>query len=399
MAGSTRVPVEGPLGPFVDGFVVYLAAQGHSHGSVQGHVRRVRQMSCWMTAEGVAVAQLTPATVERFLAQRRRQGQAVMISPRGSRPLLGYLERLGVLPPEDRARSAAELLLEDFRAYLLGERGLGANTAVLYENAARLFLAERSEPLGDALARLTAAEITAFVLDRSRRTSVATASTVISTLRTLLVFLHLRGDTPSSLVSAVPSVARRQRLLPRGLEAAQVALLLESCRRDSPVGRRDLAVLKLLVRLGLRAGEVSRLQLDDIDWRAGEIVVVGKGPRLERLPLPRDVGEAIVDYLREGRPRVSCRALFLRSLAPLVGLSSEGVRGIVARAGVRVGLSLLGAHRLRHTAATEMLRAGASLPDIGQVLRHRRLRSTAVYARVDRERLKALALAWPEVNA
>ena len=398
MAGSARVPVEGPLGPFVDGFVVYLAAQGHSDGSVKGHVLRVRQMSLWMTGEGVEVAQLTPATVERFLEQRRRQGQAVMISPRGSRPLLGYLEGLGVLPPEDRAPSAAELLLEDFRAYLLAERGLGANTAVLYENAARLFLAERSEPLGDALERLTATEITAFVLDRSRRTSVATASNVISALRALLVFLHLRGDIPRSLVSAVPSVARRQRLLPRGLDAAQVALLLESCRRDSPVGRRDLAVLKLLARLGLRAGEVARLGVDDIDWKAGEIVVVGKGPRLERMPLPHDVGEAIVDYLHD-RPRVSSRALFLRSLAPIVGLSSEGVTGIVARAGVRVGLAPLGAHRLRHTAATEMLRAGASLPDIGQVLRHRRLRSTAVYARVDRDRLKALALAWPEATS
>jgi site-specific recombinase XerD len=399
MAGSTRVPVEGPLGPFVDGFVVYLVEQGHSHGSVQGHVRRIRQMSRWMTVEGVEVAQLTPATVERFLAERRRQGQAVMISPRGSRPLLGYLAGLGVLPPEDRAPSSAELLLEEFGAYLLGERGLQANTAALYGNVARIFLVERSEPLRDALARLTAAEITAFVLDRSRRGSVTTASSVISALRALLAFLHARGDTPRSLVSAVPSVARRATLLPRGLDAAQVALLIESCPRDTAVGRRDRAVLKLLVRLGLRAGEVARLRVDDIEWKAGEIVVVGKGPRLERLPLPRDVGEAIVDYLRDGRPSVSCRALFLRSRAPIVGLSSEGVTGIVARAGARVGLGPLGAHRLRHTAATEMLRAGASLPDIGQVLRHRRLRSTAVYARVDRDRLKTLALAWPEVNS
>jgi site-specific recombinase XerD len=399
MARSTRVPVEGPLGPFVDDFVVHLVEQGHSDGSVQGHVLRIRQMSGWMTAEGVEVAQLTPATVERFLEERRREGKAVMISPRGSRPLLNYLEGLGVLPSEDRAPSSAELLLEDFRAFLLGERGLQANTAVNYENAARLFLAERPEPLGEALARLTAAEITAFVLDRSRGGSVATASNVISALRALLVFLHLRGDTPSSLVSAVPSVARRASLLPRGLDAAQVALLIESCPRDSAVGRRDRAVLKLLARLGLRAGEVARLQLDDIEWKASEIVVVGKGPRIERLPLPHDVGEAIVDYLRDGRPRVPCRALFLRSLAPIVGLSSEGVTGIVARAGARVGLAPLGAHRLRHTAATEMLRAGASLPDIGQVLRHRRLRSTAVYARVDRDRLKPLALAWPEVNS
>jgi integrase/recombinase XerD len=399
MAGSMRVSVEGPLGLFVDGFVDHLAELGHSRGSLQGHVLRVREMSEWMTAEGVEVAQLTPAVVERFLEDRRREGRTVMISPRGSRPLLSYLAGLGVLPPEDRAPSSVELLLEDFRTYLLGERGLQANTAAHRLDAARLFLVERPEPLGDALARLTAAEITAFVLDRSRRGSVATASNVISGLRALLAFLHLRGDTPNSLVSAVPSVARRERLLPHGLDGAQVALLIESCPPRSAVGRRDRAVLKLLVRLGLRAGEVARLQLDDIDWRAREIVVVGKGPRLERMPLPHDVGEAIVDYLRDGRPRVPCRALFLRSKAPISGLSSEGVSGIVARAGARVGLAPLGAHRLRHTAATEMLRAGASLPDIGQVLRHRRLRSTAIYARVDRDRLKPLALAWPEVNS
>ena len=148
MAGSTRVPVEGPLGPFVDGFVACLVEQGHSHRSVLGHVHRVRQMSCWMTAEGLGVAQLTPMMVERFLAERRRQGRAVMISSRGSRPLIGYLDGLGVLPPEDRARSSVELLLEDFRAYLLRERGLQASTAALYESAARLFLAERAEPLG-----------------------------------------------------------------------------------------------------------------------------------------------------------------------------------------------------------------------------------------------------------
>jgi site-specific recombinase XerD len=393
------MPVEGPLAPFADGFAAYLAEQGHSHRSVQGHLQRIRHMSRWLAAEGLDVAQLTPLTVEEFLAERRRQGRTVMISPRGSRPLLGYLEGLGVLPPEDRVRTSMELLLEDFRAYLLGERGLQANTALLYENAARLFLAERSEPLGDDLARLTGAEITAFVLDRSRRRSVKTASNVISALRALLAFLHLRGDTPRSLVAAVPSVARRAGSLPRGLDAAQVQLLLESCDRDSAVGRRDLAVIKLLARLGLRAGEVARLGLDDVDWRAGEIVVVGKGPRLERLPLPDDVGEAIVDYLREDRRRVCCRALFLRSLAPLVGLSSAGVTAIVARAGARAGLAPTGAHRLRHTAATEMLRTGASLPDIGQVLRHRRLQSTAVYARVDRHRLKTLAPPWPEASS
>lgn len=399
MTGSTRVLVDGPLGPFVDGFVAYLVEAGYARGSVQGHVRRVRDMSLWMTAAGVEVCQLTPAVVEAFLAERRRQGQAVMISSRGSRPLVGYLEGLGVLPAEDRVPSSMELLLEDFRVYLVGERGFQASTASRYENAARLFLEERSEPLGEDLARLTGVEITAFVLDRSRRGSVTTASSVIGALRALFAFLHLRGVTSHSLVSAVPSVARRASLLPRGLDRSQVALLLDSCDRDSVVGRRDRAVLKLLARLGLRAGEIARLQLDDVDWRAGEIVVVGKGPRLARMPLPDDVGEAIVGYLREGRPRVGCRALFLRCKAPLVGLSSVGVTGIVARAGARVGLEPIGAHRLRHTAATEMLRTGASLTEIGQVLRHRRLQSTAIYARVDRDRLKPLALPWPEVNS
>ena len=178
-------------------------------------------------------------------------------------------------------------------------------------------------------------------------------------------------------MSAVPSVARRSRLLPRGLDGTQVQLLLESFDRDSAVGRRDLAVVTLLARLGLRAGGVARLKLDDVDWSAGEIVLVGKGPRLERLPLPNDVGEAIVEYVREARPRVRCRSLFLRSVAPLIGLSSAGVTAIVVRAGARAGLAPIGRHRLRHTAAAEMLRTGASLPDIGQVLRHRRLQSTA----------------------
>jgi integrase/recombinase XerD len=398
VAGSSRRPVRGPLGPFADGFAVHLVEQGYSRRSVLGHLQRVGHLSRWMAAEGLEVAQLTPPTVERFLAERRRLGYVVMVSPRGSRPLLGYLEGLGVLEVEEVVRTSAQVLIEEFRSYLLNERGLQASTASLYVDAARVFLAERSEPLGDDLARLSAAEITAFVLDRSRRGSVKTASNLICALRALLAFLHLRGDTPRSLVSAVPSVARRSRLLPRGLEATQVQLLLDSFDHDTAVGRRDLAVVTLLARLGLRAGEVARLRLDDVDWRAGEIVVVGKGPRLERLPLPHDVGEAIVDYVREARPRVRCRVLFLRSLAPLGGLSSAGVTAIVVRAGSRAGLVPIGPHRLRHTAATEMLRTGASLPDIGQVLRHRRLQSTAVYARVDRDRLKTLALAWPEVK-
>src|SRR5664280_2692471 len=296
VTGSRGMPVGGPLGPFVGGFAVHLAEQGYSPWTVENYLQRIRHMSCWMTAEGLEVAHLTPRTVERFLAERRRQGHRTMVSPRGIRPLVSYLEGLGVLPGDDSVRTPAELLLEDFRSYLLGERGLQASTVSEYERDARLFIAERSEPLGDDLARLSGVEITAFVLRESRARSVKSASNVICALRALLGFLHVQGHISRSLVSAVPSVATRVSSLPRGLDAVQVALLLESCDRDSAVRRRDFAILKMLARLGLRAGEIAKLKLDDVDWRAGEIVIVGKGPRLERLPLPRDVGEAIVDY-------------------------------------------------------------------------------------------------------
>jgi integrase/recombinase XerD len=176
VTGSSCRPVRGPLGPFADGFAVHLVEQGHSRRSVLGHLQRVGHLSRWMAAEGLEVAQLTPRTVERFLAERRRLGHVVIVSPRGSRPLLGYLEGLGVLEVEEVVRTSAQVLLEEFRSYLLNERGLQASTASLYVDAAGVFLAERSEPLGDDLARLSAAEITAFVLDRSRRGSVKTAS-------------------------------------------------------------------------------------------------------------------------------------------------------------------------------------------------------------------------------
>jgi len=194
---------------------------------------------------------------------------------------------------------------------------------------------------------------------------------------------------------AVPAVAyQRDRGLPRGLSRSAVMRLLASCDRRRTVGRRDYAVLLLLARLGLRAGEVAAIQLDDIDWRRGEFVVRGKGARLERLPLPVDVGRAIVSYLRR-RPHGRSRAVFLLARAPYCPLSGHAVSGIVHRACVRAQLPVVHAHRLRHTAATELLRAGGSLPEVAQVLRHRELATTAIYAKVDRRSLRPLARPWP----
>ena len=216
-------------------------------------------------------------------------------------------------------------------------------------------------------------------------------------LRSLLRFLHLEGVLERSLAGAVPSVyGPRLSGLPKRLEPGQADALLASCDTSTVIGRRDLAILTVLARLGLRAAEVAALSLEDIDWRAGELVVHGKGGRSERLPLPLDVGEAIVGYLRDGRPEsAQDRAVFVRVRAPHHRLSPGGVTYVVEAAARRAGLGQIHAHRLRHTAASEMMRAGATLPEVGQVLRHRRAASPAIYAKVDREALRQIERLWP----
>jgi len=244
---------------------------------------------------------------------------------------------------------------------------------------------------------LSAAEVTAFVVARCPGQARGSAKLTVTALRSLLGFMHVDGLISRSLVGAVPSAASwRLSGLPRALEPEQVGRLLDSCDRSAKAGRRDFAILTILVRLGLRAGEVAGLGLDDIDWRAGELVVLGKGRRAERLPLPVDVGEAVTGYLRDGRPSsAQDRALFVRVKAPHRGLTTGGVTQVVVSAARRAGLGQIHAHRLRHTAATLMLRAGAPLEEIGQVLRHRATLTTAIYAKVDRDALRTLARPWP----
>jgi integrase/recombinase XerD len=246
------------------------------------------------------------------------------------------------------------------------------------------------------LQQLDAGQVTSFMLSYCQGRNPKSAKAMVTAVRALLRFLHVAGHVPVPLAPAVPAVAGwRLASLPRGLDAAVVGRLLGSCDRSTVMGRRDFAVLVMLARLGLRGGEAAALELADVDWRGGEVAIRGKGSRIERLPLPAEVGEAVAAYLMAGRPRCGAATVFCTVRAPYRALSPGGIRDIMGRACRRAGLPRLGAHRLRHSLATEMLRAGASLPEVGQVLRHRSQLATSIYAKVDENALRVLARPWP----
>jgi integrase/recombinase XerD len=399
MGRKVWVPVvSGPLAPYAAGFEGWLRLRAYSVSAVVDRLCQFDQLSRWLEREGLGVGELTGEQAERFVAARRAGGRLTWVSPQSVMLPLEYLRERGVAPTATAAvvEGALNELLADYGRYLLVERGLSQHTVLdAYGPVARLFLAERDGPDGLDLERLSAADVSSFLAGECPKRSVSGARDLVCALRSLLRYLHLAGLITTPLVWAVPSVADlRDRTLPRGLEPAAVRGLLASCDRRRLIGRRDYAILLLLARLGLRAGEVAAITLEDIDWRAGLLLVHGKGGREDALPLPTDVGEAIVSYLRR-RPRCGCRALFLRVTAPLQGLNRCTVAWVVRAACDRAGLARVGAHRLRHTCATQMLRAGASLPEIGQVLRHREQKTTAIYAKVDHAALRPLARPWP----
>ncbi len=393
----------GPLAPFTDGFVVELSDLGYTAGSAVQQMCLMAHLSRWLEAEGLGPAALSPVVVERFFSARRAAGYKSLLSFRALDSLLAYLRRLGVVPAAEMLvpRGAVEELLSRYRRYLEVERGLVAGSSRVYVHWVRPFVEGLAGEDAVDLSGLDATGVRRFVVEFCSGRSRRTTQVMIAALRALLRFLYFEGELERSLADAVPSVAVwRLSELPRRLEDEQVQMLLGACDRQTVQGRRDFAIVTVLVRLGLRAGAVAALSMDDIDWRAGEITAVGKGGRSERLPLPVDVGEAIVAYLRDGRPhRTLGGALFVRMLAPYCALSSSGISMVVISAARRAGLGQVAAHRLRHTAASQMLRAGSGLPEIGQVLGHRAAATTMVYAKVDRDGLRQIARPWPGTPA
>ena len=393
------VRMTGPLAPYARGLAGELARLGFTEFSARGQLGLAAHLSRWLAAADLGTAALSSSTAEAYLAARRASGYTAYLTPKALAPVLGYLRELGVAPEAGIAGPAtpAEVLLERYRCYLLAERGLQVKVARGYIGLIRPFIASHGGSTD--LGQLTAGDVTAFLVAESRRLAPKTAQRLATVLRSLLRFWHLQGLISGPLDQAVPKIASRRAALPRGLEPAQVQAMLVSCNRQIAGGRRDLAMLTLLARMGLRAGEVAGLRLDDIDWRRGEITIAGKGNRRDRLPLPADAGEVVAAYLRDGRPATALdRSVFIRIKAPHRGLTSGGVTQAVAAAARRAGLGTIHAHRLRHSAATAMLAEGASLTEIGQVLRHRRPRTTAAYTKVSIEALRALARPWPGLS-
>jgi len=399
MARSTgrvsRVLMTGPLAPFADAYREKLMERGYRRLSGVNLQRQMAQMSRWLEAGGLGVEQLSEARVEAFLGfQRARGRERSSLSRPGLLCLLELLRELGVVAAAVQPTpSPTKALMGCFQGYLLSERGLSAGTVRGYVDHATRFVAGLA-PGG--LSRVTAAEVTSAVLRESAAVSVSATQNFVAGLRAFLRFCFIEGLIEVDLSqAALPVTGRRRSSLPRGIARNEAAALLSSCDRRTAIGRRDYALIITLLRLGLRRGEVAGLRLEDIDWRAGELVVVGKGARRDRLPLPADVGTAIAAYLTRGRPASERREVFLQARAPFEPIAAGTVASTVRRACRRAGVAEVGAHRLRHTVACEMVAAQVPLVQIAQVLRHQSLQSTAIYARVDLDRLRLLAQPWP----
>jgi site-specific recombinase XerD len=389
-----EVVVRGPLAPFCAVYLLRLAELGYTPLTMVNEMRQVAHLSRWMTAVELEAADLTAERVVEFLEARRAAGHQTSL--RGLMLLLAAMDDAGVLDERllPAAGPADDALLAKFRQHLLAERGLAECTTEAYLARARRFLAGCPD-----LGSVTSADVTAAVQREALRVSIGSTQYFVAGLRAFLRFCFVEGIIGADLSAAALAVTgRRRSSLPKGIAQGDAARMLKSCDRRRSDGQRDYAILLVLLRLGLRAGEVARLTLEDIDWRSGEVVVHGKGRRVDRLPLPGDVGEALVAYLRRGRPCTARRELFLRTIAPIGPLGRGGISSVVRRACRRAGVAEIGAHRLRHTVACQMIASGVALSNIALVLRQRAASSTSLYARVDVEALRTLAPPWPGVQ-
>ncbi|MHB8191054.1 MAG: tyrosine-type recombinase/integrase [Ferrimicrobium sp.] len=397
MENQSHVHITGPLETYAAGFEQELIRQGYR--CPKNKLYLMAWLSLWLSVQELGIGDVTETLLAKFLRNRNATRCGTnLLSVAKLQPLLNYLRNLGVIPLVEVTPPVTpiELFIEGYRNYLDQERGFAPGTVRNYLGVAHAFVTHISTNGSFDLATLSAAQVSDFILAESRRGKVGSVKSTTTRLRSLLRYAYLEGLTQNALAGAVPSVACwRLSSLPKAMPTKDVAKLVKSCDHREAVGRRDFAILMLLWRLGLRAGEVARLELGDIDWRSGEVVIRGKGNRNDKLPLPSDVGEAIVNWLQQGRPQCSDAAVFVRVHAPIGRLSPGGITSVVRNGCKRAAVPLAGAHRLRHSAATEMLRSGSNLIEVGQVLRHRDRSTTAIYAKIDHRSLSEVVQPWP----
>lgn len=396
----------GPSGLYMDGFARDLHDEGYGRATAVRYLRSAAHLGRFVEARGDTLSAVELKTLQAF---RRHLPSCHCLQSNGGRTkhhvlygtkrFVAYLRRIGVVERDDTretTEATAPALVQSFRDWLHHHRGLAESTQRQYVRGAVDLLTS----LGDRTIEYDARSIREFLIRRARQCGKPSAQKLVTSVRMFLRYLASQGQCHAALDQAVPALAGwRLATLPRCVAAAEVERMVQACDPRSMRGRRDRAILLLLARLGLRAGDVAGLRMSDIDWEDGSLVVSGKGRREVRLPLPQEVGDAMLTYLEDRLPLKEDR-VFVRVKAPCLPFESgDAVGSLVARAMRRAGVDAprQGAHLLRHTAATEMLRQGVSLYDIGSVLRHRSLDMTAYYAKVDVGLLQQVAQPWPEV--
>ena len=396
----SQVLYTGPLVPHLDAFAAALSGQGYSRLTTKVKIRVISKFSQWLQKRHLVIEELNESCINKFIRYRKKGNLMRSGDELALEHFIAFLREKGILSafaPEIKV-SDIQRVENNFAQYLQQERGLSQATIDNYLPTIRRFLTECFRKRKIIFKKLHARDISKFVLRYAHTMSPGRAKTMVNALRSFFRFLHQRGEVAIDLAAAVPTVARWQfSEIPKFLQPEQVKHILESWDRSTGTGKRNYAILLLMSRLGLRAGEIVHMELDDILWETGELIVKGKSSRDEKLPLPHDVGRAIATYLRDIRPPCSSRRLFIRMVAPLRGFSSSVtvctiVRDSLARAGINTEFK--GAHLFRHTLATNMLRGGANIAEIGEILRHQDPNATEIYTKVDFESLRAIAQPW-----
>jgi len=391
---------DGPFAPYLASLAKQLIEQGYDLKSARMHIQVLSEFGRWLKRKQITVREINTEHTKMFLQYRARRKCLGKSDAAALRNFLNLLRREGIIAEELLSvPTLAERYTEEFVHYLQRERGLSSQTITTYRGIVIRFLANHFSGSSMDLSSLSAADVIDFVQQQAIILRSQSARPVITALRSYLRFAQYQGYILIDLAAAVPIVASwSMASIPKSLPPDQVELVLSSCNNQTVMGRRDYAILLLLARLGLRAGEIVSLRLEDIDWQAGQITVHGKSGHRPNLPIPIDVGEALAAYLRDGRPVTTSRAVFLRDTAPIRGFKGAGtVSSLVKRSLARAGIDTprKGAHQFRHSLATELLRQGASLSEIGELLGHCHPDTTAIYAKVDLVGLRTLALPWP----